>query len=248
MKSVNPSQAGVSVTGIDEPAVTESAVADYLREHPDFFESHHKLLADLQLPHSTGGPAVSLVERQVAVLRQQTLKLERQLRELVDVARSNDELAAKIHELTPLLWSAGSRDEIVTLLEKQLRTAFNADRSVLVLFDDGAEPGEDGGFLRTIDREHTAVGPFRTFMRSTAPRCGSVRDAQRDFLFGANDVEIGSVALVPLGSKCEIGFIAIGSRSADHFHPGKSIDFLARLGDLVAAALRPHENLQGRRR
>jgi hypothetical protein len=46
------------------------------------------------------------------------------------------------------------------------------------------------------------------------------------------------VALVPLGSKSELGFMAIGSHDADRFHPGMSIDFLARVGDLVAGALK----------
>jgi len=31
--------------------------------------------------------------------------------------------------------------------------------------------------------------------------------------------------------------LAIGSRDADYFHPGKSMDFLSRLGDLLGGAL-----------
>ena len=50
--------------------------------------------------------------------------------------------------------------------------------------------------------------------------------------------EIGSAALVPLGRGAEIGFLAVGSVDAERFHPGMSIDFLARLGDLIAGALR----------
>ena len=48
-------------------AIGEQDVADYLRRHPDFFEDKPTLLADLRVPHATG-TAVSLVERQVAVL------------------------------------------------------------------------------------------------------------------------------------------------------------------------------------
>ena len=46
------------------------------------------------------------------------------------------------------------------------------------------------------------------------------------------------MALVPLGKKTQIGFLAIGSADADRFHPGMSIDFLARIGDVVAGALK----------
>ena len=53
-----------------------------------------------------------------------------------------------------------------------------------------------------------------------------------------DDIEVGSVALLPLGESVELGFLAIGSRDAEHFHPGMSIDFLSRLGELVSCALR----------
>ena len=40
-----------------------------------------------------------------------------------------------------------------------------------------------------------------------------------------------------VGSWRAQGFLAIGSRDGNHFHPGKSMDFLVRLGELVSAAL-----------
>ena len=102
------------------------------------------------------------------------------------------------------------------------------------LFDDFA----GGRFLRVVDRKDKALSPFDTFLGGKGPRCGQVRDSQKDFLFRDDAGEIGSVALVPLGNKADLGFLAIGSHDADRFHPGMSIDFLARLGDLVAGALK----------
>ena len=219
-------------------SIDEDAVASFLNENPDFFERQGTLLAQLKLPHSTGGQAVSLIERQVSVLRQRNDKLETQLRELVDVARGNDELADKIHALAVQLIAAPDPGGVVDMLEKQLRMEFNADRAVLVLFGRlGSGVEETGQFLRLADRGDESLGPFRSFLEGDAVRCGPVRDAQRDFLFGADNFEIGSIALIPLGDQSAIGFLAIGSRNADHFNPGVSIDFLSRLGQLVAAAL-----------
>ncbi|MFW2405703.1 MAG: DUF484 family protein [Gammaproteobacteria bacterium] len=216
----------------------EAAVASFLESNPDFFERHASLLGKLKLPHSTGGQAVSLIERQVSVLRQRNDGLETQLRELVEVARGNDDLADKIHSLSIMLIDARDRDQVVELLEKQLRLEFNADRAVLVLFDKlGSGVEEPGQFMRLADREDASLGPFRSFLEGEVVRCGTIRDAQRDFLFGADNFEIGSIALIPLGERSEIGFLTIGSRNADHFHPGVSIDFLARLGELIAASL-----------
>lgn len=221
------------------PGLTESAVQDYLRRNPDFFERHGALLGTLRLPHTTGG-AVSLVERQVSVLRQKDVKLERKLKELLEVARANDALAAKIHRLALGLLAAGNLSQTLAAIEAALRTAFGADQSVLIYFSGSKSfAGIDAGrFFKPMEREDPALQTFATFLGSSTPRCGQVRDSQRDFLFGPETDEVGSAALVPLGKECEIGFLAIGSVDANRFHPGMSSDFLARLGDLVAEALR----------
>lgn len=218
--------------------LSEQAVHDFLAANPDFFERHNSLLSTLRLPHVTGG-TVSLVERQVSVLRQKDVKLERRLKELVDVARANDLLAGKIHALALELLSASSLSATLAAVERSLRTGFGADESVLVLFADPEHyrETEDARFFRPVHRDDPGLKAFSTFLESGNPRCGQVRDAQRDFLFPGNAEEIGSVALVPLGASAEQGFMAVGSVSADRFHPGMSIDFLARIGDLVAAAL-----------
>jgi len=222
-----------------EDVLSEAEVHSYLKRNPDFFERHATLLTSLRLPHATGA-AVSLVERQVSVLRQKDLKLERKLKELLEVARTNDALAGKIHQMALELLQARDLRQTLAAIEAALRTAFGADHSVLVMFDDpGSASGLNGGrFFRAMKRDDSALQPFATFLGSSNPRCGQVRDAQRDFLFGQQTDEVGSAALVPLGKKCEVGFLAIGSVDASRFHPGMSFDFLGRLGELIAVALK----------
>ena len=219
--------------------VSEQAVQDYLEANPDFFERHGALLGQLELPHGAGG-AVSLVERQISMLRQKELGLERQLKELIGVARANDVLSSKIHELTLQLLAARDLHGCVAAIEEAMRSGFGADHAILVLFGDAALFGDipSGRFFRVVERNDETLGPFDTFLKGNGPRCGQVRDSQRDFLFRDDAEEIGSVALVPLGDKAQIGFLAIGSADADRFHPGMSIDYLARVGDLVAGALK----------
>jgi len=222
-----------------DESLSEEAVHDYLAINTDFFERHADLLSSLKLPHSSGS-AVSLVERQVSVLRQKDLKHERKLKELLEVARANDTLSGKIHHLTLKL--LGSADLSTTLgsLEEALRADFDADQSILVLFGE-PEAFADikaGRFFKAASRDDAALKAFDTFLKGNGARCGQIRDAQRDFLFGKETDEIGSAALIPLGRKSEIGFLAIGSADAGRFHPGMSIDFLGRLGELVAEALK----------
>jgi len=223
---------------VDEP-LSEQAVHDYLTAHPDFFEHNAKLLGSLHLPHASGG-AVSLVERQISMLRQKDLKLERQLKELIEVARANDVLSAKIHELTLQLLAAGDLQMTIVAIEEAMRSGFDADQAVLVVFGepDAFTDINIGRFFHVVSRKDDSLKPFSTFLNGSGARCGQIRDSQREFLFHGDAEEIGSAALVPLGKGAEIGFLAVGSVDSERFHPGMSIDFLTRLGDLIAGALK----------
>ncbi|MBJ88886.1 MAG: phytochrome sensor protein [Woeseia sp.] len=223
---------------VNEVTVSEETVHDYLTNNPDFFEKHADLLETLKLPHSSG-TAVSLVERQVSVLRQKDLKHERKLKELLDVAHANDALASKIHSLAVRLLCSPNLSTTLSNIEEVLRADFDADQSILVLFGQpsGYEEINVGRFFKATCQDSEELRPFNTFLKSGGPRCGQIRDSQRDFLFGKGTDEVGSAAMVPLGTETLIGFLAIGSADANRFHPGMSIDFLGRLGELISEAL-----------
>ena len=222
-----------------EDSLSEEAVRDYLADNPEFFERYADLLGSLRLPHQSGA-AVSLVERQVSMLRQKDLKHERKLKELLEVARANDTLADKLHCLTLNLLGASELGATLASIEEALRTDFDADQSILVLFGEPESFNNIniGRFPMVVPRDEKSLKIFDTFLKSSGPRCGQIRVSQRDFLFGKKTDEVASAALIPLGANSEIGFIAIGSANSDRFHPGMSIDFLSRLGELVAEALK----------
>jgi uncharacterized protein len=229
------SQAKVS-TQAPEP-FSEAELADYLKSHPDFFERHQAVLLGLELPHATAGRTVSLVERQVAMLRQRNTELERQLGDLVAVARFNNALVEKMHRLTTELIARQGLGARLEALEASLREDFAADRAVIVLFAAGGPGGPGDGFVKRFDREDAALAPFSSFLRAAKPRCGPLRERQRAALLGDADGDIASAAMVPLGSGGRHGFIVIGSRDPDHFNPGKRMDFLGRLGELITAVI-----------
>jgi uncharacterized protein len=225
--------------GMKQDVLNDGTVADYLQTYPDFFERNTALLAKLRLPHLRDvGATVSLVERQVEVLRERNQSLERKLKELVDVARSNDVLADRIHRLSQRLISAHTMQETIGAVETSLREDFGALHSVLVLFIEQAPAlAESGQFLRAAKPADADIKSFESLLQSGKPRCGQVRDAQRDYLFGKDSVEIGSVALTPLGPKGELGILAIGASDAERFHPAMSTEFLSRIGELLTYAL-----------
>lgn len=222
----------------------EDAVAAYLQHNPDFFERHQALLTRLRVPHARGGSTISLVERQIEVLRERHAALEGKLAELVSVARGNDAIADKLHRFTRKLLRARSRAEAVTRIEASLREDFDAFHCVLLLIGEYADLAPQR-FVRTVARDDAGLKSFETLFASGKPRCGQVRDTQREFLFAQDANEIGSVALVPLMSDAAapsglagaVGVLALGSADRDRFHPGMSTEFLGRMADLIADAV-----------
>lgn len=217
--------------------VSEDSIADYLKSHPDFFERHAPLVLGLKLPHRAGGATISLVERQVSMLRTRNAQLERQLKDLVAVAKQNDALGEKIHQLCLKLMRAPTLIQRLERLETGLREDFAAECAVLVLFPAAPAEAVRDGFVRRMNADDPDVRPFATFLRAAKPRCGPLRDRQKNIFQHDADV-ITSAALVPLGTESKLGFLIIGSRDPDHFHPGKRMDFLARLGEILAVAIR----------
>ena len=223
---------------IADEGFSESDVASYLRSRPDFFERHLPLLHQMRLPHESGTSTVSLIERQVSVLRQRNDELEKQLAELIDVAKANNELVDHIHELAIAFLQTEGIDARLEVLENALREDFGAERAVLVLFNDESRPEVTRpGFVKTINRDDEALKAFSTFLRSARARCGGLRDKQKELLFEREADSITSAAMVPIGDGAKYGFLTVGSKDANQFHPGQRVDFLGRLGELVRIAL-----------
>jgi uncharacterized protein len=214
----------------------EESIAAYLQRHPEFFERHQALLARLRLPHVRGGSTISLVERQIEVLRARQSALENKLAELVRVARANDAIAERLHRFTRRLLRATPGDLGLAQIEAGLREDFDAFHAALVLI--GLEtPADAPRFVRSVAADDANLKSFESLFASGKPRCGQARDSQREFLFGPEGLELGSVALVPLGNKGSLGLLALGSADRDRFHPGMSTEFLARLAELIADTL-----------
>ncbi|HVO00401.1 MAG TPA: DUF484 family protein [Steroidobacteraceae bacterium] len=220
-------------------AIDEQAISQYLQRHPDLFDRHPQLLTRLRLVHPRTGATVSLIERQVEVLREKQAASEQKLAEFVRVARANDVLADKIHRFTRRLVRTSNREQALAQVEASLREDFDAYHAVLVLPAAAGAPAGDAAsrFVRVVAVDDPILRSFESLFGSGKPRCGQVRDSQRDFLFGNDAAAIGSVALMPLNALSPPGLLAIGSVDRDHFHPGMSTEFLSRMAELIADSL-----------
>ena len=130
---------------------------------------------------------------------------------------------------SPRFWDASA--------EQAFREIFDVSQSVLLLFGNVGINTDDLRFVREVAPSDPNLVGFETLLSSGKPRCGQIRDSQRDFIFGADGSAIGSVALVPLAGDPMLGLLVLGSHDRERFHPGMSTEFLARLGELIGDAL-----------
>jgi len=197
--------------------VSSDDVVRFLEQHPDFFDQHPQLLEQLHVPHGGNG-TVSLVERQVKALRERQAMSRERLAELVRVARSNDLLAERIHKLTLRLLHARTTEEVRAQVDASMREDFEV--TPCKILPSGAE-------LNIVE----------SLLSSGRPRCGHFAESQRTALFGDEGVAVASMALVPIGAGASRGALLLGSTDPHRFNPGVSTDFLARIGEMISAAL-----------
>ena len=222
--------------GTDDAGLNDEAVDEYLRAHPDFFERHTELLTVMRLPHPVDGGAVSLVERQVALLREKNRQLERKLLDLVQVARDNEHLSSRLHRLALALMEAEELDAVLATTQEILRSEFKADHVQVRLIGD-LEAEHSPHFVTSDDPGLDTVDDL---FDSKRPLCGRLNQNQLEFLFGEHAGAIASAVAVPLFSTGRLGVLALGSSEDTRFHPGMGTLFLGYLGELISGAVESH--------
>ncbi|HFQ14483.1 MAG TPA: DUF484 family protein [Gammaproteobacteria bacterium] len=218
----------------------EHSIVRYLRDHPGFFENHRDLLADMILPHEVHEGAVSLVERQVSVLREQRDNYRRQLQQLVAHAENNEKLSRHFNELILALLDTRELAQVIDIVDRRLQRDFDADAVNLRLFN--TDHPHLQAHPEMLDWSEPVLGAFEKIIGGRRPVCGSLPPVQVQALF--EDDQIQSAALIPLlisedSKKC-YGLLSIGSRDAGRFRADMGTLFLEHLGKVLSRVLRRH--------
>ncbi len=214
----------------DVKVLDDELVASYLKRNPDFFLNQDELLSNLRIPHARGS-SISLVERQLAVLRQRGMDLQERLQRMLEVARENDRLFALTRELTLQLLETTSVTELIATLEDSLRQRFQVEYVGLVLF---AEQSYDVGRWVRLDEAKKKISSCL----GAEPVCGVLRDSELEFLFGGEQAQqVGSVAVASLSYQGLRGVLALGSNDSNRY--GNTVDtiFLEYLVQVIGRLL-----------
>jgi len=216
---------------------SEDSVKQYLRAHPEFFSNHPDLLETMELTHDSGS-AVSLVERQIAVMRERNVEMRHRLNHLLEAARTNDRLFEKTKRMVLNLLEASSLAEVVNSLYESLGTDYQIPFYSLLLFGDClALPATQA---RVVGHDE-AQGQIGTLLRSSRAICGILRADELQFLFGADAAKVGSVAAVPLSNGNLFGILAVGNSDANYYRSSMGTLFLSYIAEVLNRIIPRHQ-------
>jgi uncharacterized protein YigA (DUF484 family) len=214
-----------------------AAIAQYLVDHPQFFEEYAGLLGEVKLSSPLTGRAVSLQERQMEVMRDKYKTLELRMAELLRHAEENAAIANRFHGWTRQLLEAGAPDEAPAAMPRAvvdgLMRHFVVPQASLRLWDLAPEHAVEWYASGVSDDARLFANSLR------APYCGPNRDFEAvQWLDDGADVR--STVLVPLrAGGSAFGLLVLGSPDPERFGAGMGTDFLVHIGETASAALLP---------
>lgn len=207
-------------------------IAQYLQDHPQFFEEHAELMSHMVIPHPHGGRTISITERQMLSLRDKNKQLEVKMNELLQFGEENDAISEKMHRLGVAMIAAASFQSVLHTLNFHLRDDFSIPHVALRLWNRPDSTEELPEFTEVS-------AELQAFAETLGqPYCGSTSGFETSSWFGEASKQVRSQALIAMrNGGGTIGMIALGSEDAQRFYAGMGTLYLERLGEMASAAL-----------
>ena len=220
----------------DDPTV--KIVRDFLRDNPTFLDSNQDILESMDLPHHSGG-AVSLVERQVSVMRDRNTEIRARLDNILTTAHDNDQLFEKTKQLVLKLLEAKNLATLIEVLHESLGKDFQIEFYSLTLF--GTEETLPKTMARVVNVEQ-ANEQVGTLLRANRVVCGVLREDEMTFLFGDNGTQVGSAASIPLRYNNLYGVLAVGNTDPNFYTSSMGTLFLSYIAEVLSRLIPQHLN------
>ena len=215
----------------------EHAIVQYLQQHNDFFQGKDELIEELTLTHPAG-EAVSLIERQVDILRKKNTQINKQLNDLFSIAKENENSTHKMHQLILSLLSCHHFHEVASLLQSRLVSDFAVDSVLLKLFS-AENLVLDSNSMICIDEQSAEAKILKKLIYKREPVCGFFKQLDNDELQTKQQFDISSMAVMPLftdKNNC-FGVLILGSEDKLHFRPESGTLLLKNLAEVVSYTL-----------
>jgi uncharacterized protein YigA (DUF484 family) len=206
-----------------------SAVADYLKDNPRFFEEYADLVAEIFVPHPHGGHAIPIAERQIVALRAKNAELEARLRDLMRLGAENDSIGERLHRSTLALFAASDLETTLGVLYHSLKEDFGVPHVACRLW--GRVPEQS--YLPELAATSHELREYADQLG--APYCGSDAPFEASDWFDAVD-PLRSFAFLPLRTASTFGMLGLASEDPERYYSGMGTLYLTRLAELASVA------------
>lgn len=213
-----------------QDALTAEAIAEYLGKHPDFFEQHADLFANLSVPHPHQPRAISLGERQILTLRDRAKHQERRLAQLLYNADGNERINQSIMQWCARMLAEPDPVQIPAHIIRSLGDLFDLPAIALRVWD--LPMLADSEFAQDVTPE---IRDYAATLRQ--PYCGPLSgQAAADWL-ASPPASLAIMALCPLSAQTPVGLLVLGSDDPGRFSEDMGTAFLEIIALLAGAAL-----------
>ena len=214
--------------------VSNKEIAEYLILNPNFFEENPEVLNSIEIIHESGA-AVSLIQKQVELLRSNYNSTTNKLMELLGIAKNNEDIFILTKELILSLINASSIEEIVALIEKSFVADFGAKKSKVLFFTESSKNLPKGRVKNPVE----ATNILGNLLKPGKIFCGEVNKEVAKFIFNQK-TSVKEMALVPLNSSSLLGLIALGSDQPGKYSDNKDTLFLDFIAEVVSKLIDGH--------
>jgi uncharacterized protein YigA (DUF484 family) len=214
--------------------MNEDDVASFIQNNPEFFRRKPWLLGSIDLPDPHDGRAISLSERQTQILRERIRSLEATLAELTRNGRDNDALGEALGRWSAAVLAEGDEARLPERIVDGLKEVFGVPTAAVRIWECGPR-------FAALDCAAPVGADILRFVSSMqAPFCGLNADFAAADWMRPDGAEVRSLALIPLrapATAAPFGLLTLGSDDPGRFRSDMGTAFLARIGQLAAAAL-----------
>ncbi len=212
-------------------ALDADQVTEFLLQHPDFFAGRDELLAHMAIPHQRGS-AISLLERQLQLLREKQAETQRRLIHMSNNAKENERHFDGVRKFSLSLLESRDMEQAIEAVEDSLNHDFKIEFHQLILFSN--QPNNLPVRFESRDITESLLGAA---LWGSNVFCGQLEEKKITFLFGHQTQQIRSMAITPLNFPEYIGLLALGSREPDQFKASTGTLFISYLGDILSRHL-----------
>ena len=214
--------------------LSNKEIAEYLILNPNFFKENPEVLNSIEIVHDSGA-AVSLIEKQVELLRSNYNSTTDKLIEILGIAKNNEDIFSLTKKLIISLIGTKNIEEIVSLLEKSFETDFGAKSSRVVFFTEYPKNLPK----KRVKNLSKANKLLRNVIKPGEIYCGVMDEDLVRFIFDRKSI-VTECALAPLNCNTLKGLIALGTDIPKKYDGNKDTLFLDFVSEVVSKLIDSH--------